>query len=120
MKGVAGKVCGSALGENGLGYMYAYGLYVEKDEKEAFSWFRKAERKSFALARFNLGICYERGVGVIKDHKKAENLFRLAAEQKLGLATSYYYWMTFLTMPIEFEDEYNEAERKALISKFYV
>lgn len=120
MKGVAGKICGSVLGENGLGYMCAYGLYVERDEKEAFSWFRKAARKDFALARFNLGICYEKGFGVMKDHKKAEHFFKLAAEQKLGLATSYYYWMLFPEELIEMEDEYNEAERKALISKFYL
>lgn len=56
----------------------------------------------------------------MKDHKKAEHFFKLAAEQKLGLATSYYYWMLFPEELIEMEDEYNEAERKALISKFYL
>lgn len=120
MEGVAGKVCGSALGENGLGYMYAYGLHVEKDETKAFLCFRKAARKNFSLALFNLGICHKNGVGVTRDHKKAEKLFKLAAEQHLGLATSYYSWMFFPDDLEHLEGEYNEAERMALTSKFYL
>ena len=87
-----GYICGQVLGENGLAYMYAYGLYVAKDCQKAVSLFRKAANNDFSLSQFNLGICYEQGWGVEKNHNQANLFFKKAAKLNLGLAKSYYSW----------------------------
>ena len=61
------NVCGKVLGENGLGYMYAKGLYVKQDYSKAVYWFRKAASKDFPMALFNLAVSYTKGEGVEKD-----------------------------------------------------
>ena len=68
------NVCGIVLGENGLGYMYAKGLYVKQDFTKAVYWFKKAANKDFPIALFNLSICYAKGEGVEKDEKEEGRL----------------------------------------------
>lgn len=121
----AGYLCGKVLGENGLAFMYAYGLYVVQDYRKAFGLFRKAANNGFSLAQFNLGICYEQGWGVAKNHDEAEMCFNAAADQNLGLAQSLYTWDSIADeyyQRLSFEDEleYNEKRRKELISQFHL
>ena len=72
---------GNHIAQNYLGICYAEGIGVEKDEKIAVEWFRKAAVQGFARAQDNLGYCYQYGLGVDKDEKKAVELYRKAAVQ---------------------------------------
>ena len=71
-----GYVSGRALGENGLGYMYAEGLFVEQDFEKAVSWFRKSSKRNFAVALHNLGVCFAKGKGVPKNPEEAAKYYR--------------------------------------------
>ena len=57
------------------------GQGVEKDEKEAVVWYRKAAEQGHPPAQNNLGFCYESGQGVVKDDKEAAKYYQLAAQQ---------------------------------------
>ena len=121
----AGYLCGKVLGENGLAFMYAYGLYVVQDYRKAFGLFRKAANNGFSLAQFNLGICYEQGWGVAKNHDVAETFFEKAADQNLGLAQSYYTWDSIADdnyVRLSFEDEvaFNDDRIKELVSRLHL
>ena len=54
-----------------LGWMYAEGSGVPKDEKQAVEWFRKAADLGNPAAMSNLGWMYANGRGVAKDEKQA-------------------------------------------------
>ena len=84
------NVCGKVLGENGLGYMYAKGLYVKQDFSLAVHWFKKAASNDFPLALYNLAVCYTNGEGVEKDKKEGGRLFNLAGDLGFTLANSCY------------------------------
>ncbi len=72
---------GDAQAQNNLGLMYAKGLGVPQDDKQAMSWFRKAAEKGDAEAQNNLGLTYVKGLGVPQDDKQAVSWFRKAAEE---------------------------------------
>ena len=86
------NVCGKVLGENGLGYMYAKGLYVQQDFSKAVRWFRKAASKDFPMALFNLAVCYTRGDGVEKDEVEGGRLYNLSGSLGFALANSGYFF----------------------------
>ncbi|MGL5334797.1 MAG: tetratricopeptide repeat protein [Enterovibrio sp.] len=62
-----------------IGIMYADGIGVAKDEKQAFYWYRKAAEQGYPEAQFALGAMYASGRGVDMDQKKAVHWFRKAA-----------------------------------------
>ncbi len=64
-----------------MGVMYADGLGVIQDFKEAAKMFGLAAQKGLISAQFNLGAFYEEGKGVAQDYKMAVKWYRLAAEQ---------------------------------------
>ena len=64
-----------------LGWMYANGYGVKKDEAEAVKWYRKAADQNDADAQRNLGVMYEKGRGVKKNEAEAVKWYRKAAEQ---------------------------------------
>jgi serine/threonine protein kinase len=92
------NVCGKVLGENGLGYMYAKGLYVKQDFSKAAFWFEKAARKKFPMALFNLAVCYTKGEGVKKDENEGARLFNLSGD--LGFALAYTGYFDFEEDPL--------------------
>ena len=61
--------------------IYLYGYGVEKDPKQAFSWFQRAAEGGNAKAQSNLGQMYAEGTGVEKDLVKAYQWLTLAAQQ---------------------------------------
>ena len=71
---------GDPFGQDGLGYMYAIGLGVERDLKQAVQWYRKAADQGYSSAQFHLGLMYAHGLGVEKDEKKAIEWYRKAAK----------------------------------------
>lgn len=108
------NLCGSVLGENGLGYMYAKGLYVPRDYNTAISWFKKAADKNFSMAIFNLSIAYRNGDGVTMNNKEANRLNHLAALQGYGAAVEIETWPSYPWLSIKSEAELNYKRHKEL------
>lgn len=63
-----------------LGFMYANGRGVLKDDSEAYRWYLKAANQGNPIAQCNLGRAYEEGKGVAKDEEEALKWYRKAAE----------------------------------------
>jgi TPR repeat protein len=72
---------GDAVAQFNLGYMYAYGRGVAKDEAEAVKWYRKAADQGRANAQNGLGVMYAKGQGVPKDETEAYKWFLLSGAQ---------------------------------------
>jgi len=72
---------GDALGQYGLGMMYATGKGVTKDYQQAVGLFRKAAEQGDAGAQDFLGVMYAKGQGVAKDYQQALVWLNKAAEQ---------------------------------------
>lgn len=88
----AAEMVGDALSQRYLGFMYASGTGVTKDEAEAVKWYQKAAEQGDVRAQFNLGHMYDHGRGVTQDDAVTVKWYRKAAEQgdadaqhKLGL-----------------------------------
>ena len=84
------NVCGKVLGENGLGYMYAKGLYVEQDFSKAVCWFKMAASKDFPMALFNLAVSYTKGEGVEKDEVEGGRLYNISGSLGFALANTAF------------------------------
>jgi len=80
---------GNAVAQFGLGLMYAHGLGVPQDHREAVKWYRLAAQQGNAVAQFGLGVMYAGGLGVPKDDREAVKWVHRAAEQ--GEASAQLY-----------------------------
>ena len=58
---------GDARAQNVVGYMYAGGEDVPKNDKEAVKWYRRAAEQGDARAQYNLANMYDMGRGVPED-----------------------------------------------------
>ena len=75
----------SAIGQLQMGYLYDGGYAdLEKDEEEAFRWFKLAADQNHPEALNALASCYFNGDGVSQDFDKAFDLYQRAAD--LGLS----------------------------------
>lgn len=93
-----------------LGVLYASGLGVKQDLKEAARWYKKAADQSYPLGMWNLAFLYVRGEGVPKvDYVKALGLFRNAAE--LGLDRAQYDLGMMYLNGLGTEENSKEAEK---------
>lgn len=67
-----------------IGWMYAQGLGVRKNAKEALKWLQRAGsadgNPDSAKAQHNLGVMYENGLGVTRDLKKAAYWYSRGAQ----------------------------------------
>jgi len=61
--------------------MYAKGIGVSKDNREAVKWYRKSAELGGAEAQYNLGMMYFKGDSVERDLKEARKWMLKAAEQ---------------------------------------
>lgn len=77
---------GDAFAQYNLGVMYAQGLGVGKNEKEAVGWYQKAAAQGYPEAQSNLGLMYEFGRGVDIDYELAMDWYSKAAAQGYALA----------------------------------
>lgn len=68
-----------------LGWMYDYGIYVEKDEKKAIQYCQNAADQGDIIAQAFLGWYYS-NLPSIRDDKKAIHFYQLAAQQGFALA----------------------------------
>ena len=64
-----------------LGWMYANGLGVRKNEAKMEEWYHKSAKAGNVGAQHDLGWIYYWGIGVTKDYNKAEKWMREAAEK---------------------------------------
>jgi TPR repeat protein len=71
--------------------LYATGVGVSKDEKEAVRWYRKAAEQGYVDAQNDLGLCYLNGEGVTGDDA-AVRWFRTAADQGHAAARYFLAW----------------------------
>jgi TPR repeat protein len=72
---------GHAEAQYRLGWGYANGRGVAKDDVQAATWYRKAAEQGHSGAQFGVGSSYATGTGVAKDDAQAAVWFREAAEQ---------------------------------------
>ncbi len=72
---------GHARAQIDLGFLYARGYGVPKDEAEAARLYRLAAAQGLPLAQFNLGYMYMYGQGVPQDEVEGLHWYRLAAER---------------------------------------
>ena len=87
---------GDAEAQFNLGWRYANGLGVPKDEDEVVKRVRKAADQGDANGQVNLGVMYEYGQGVAKDEGEAVKWYRKAADQgdangQVNLGLMYKY-----------------------------
>lgn len=54
---------GHADSQYNLALMYERGIGVDKDEKEAITWYQKAAEQGNSNAQYNLAVLYENGRG---------------------------------------------------------
>ena len=85
---------GYAPAQHNLATMYANGIGVERNFKEALKWFQMAAEQGVAESQFSLGLAYLKGKGVNQNFKEAAKWYRMAAERDLaraqnGLAEMY-------------------------------
>ena len=66
-----------------LGVLYADGLLVAKNERQAAAWLKKAARAGDAQAQYLLGHFAEQGIGMAKNTKTALRWRQKAAEQDI-------------------------------------
>lgn len=71
---------GNAEAQYSLGNCYFYGFGIEKDQREAVKWLRKAAEQGYKPAQNDLGHCYYSGAGVERDPEEADKWWRKAAE----------------------------------------
>ena len=80
---------GDAKAQAFLGYSFASGEGVPKDEVEAVMWSRKAAEQGDPMAQSLLGNSYAKGKGVPKDMVEAVKWYRKAAEQGIPMAQTF-------------------------------
>ena len=78
-----------------LGFLYANGHGVERDEAKAVALYRRAADLGLALAQFNLGYMYVHGQGVERDPDRGLAWYRRAGAQgfvaaQFNLGVRYY------------------------------
>lgn len=71
-----------------LGILYMKGLGVEKNEKAAFIWYKRASANGNTDAMYNLGTMYNQGRVVIRSTKDAVKWWKKSAE--LGNASGQF------------------------------
>eukprot|EP01088_Endostelium_zonatum_P019863 TRINITY_DN706_c1_g1_i2.p1 TRINITY_DN706_c1_g1~~TRINITY_DN706_c1_g1_i2.p1 ORF type:complete len:678 (-),score=240.77 TRINITY_DN706_c1_g1_i2:32-1783(-) len=73
-------------------YCYHEGTGVEKDQDQAYQWFKKAAEQGHVQAQFNAGLHYDKGEGVERDEEKAFEWTKKAAEQGDDEFEGSTYW----------------------------
>lgn len=110
---------GYAKAQNGLGYIYQYGVGVPKDYAQAVKWYRLAADHGDAVAQNNLGNLYFAGQGVHRNYSAAFDWVAKAASQGLtiaqhGVALMYRYGKGTTRNLAQALNFYHEAALKGL------
>ncbi|MFP4079619.1 MAG: tetratricopeptide repeat protein [Ectothiorhodospira sp.] len=79
---------GHATGRFNVGFMYANGQGVPRDDAEAVRWYRLAAEQGDAHAQCNLALMHVNGRGVEQDEAEAVQWYRYAADLENASAQS--------------------------------
>ena len=71
---------GDSEAQFSLGYEYASGREIARDDREAVKWYRQAAEAGNTSAQSNLGVMYSKGLGVEKNANTAVKWYHRAAE----------------------------------------
>ena len=77
---------GSRGAQHSVGYMYQYGIGVQRNYIAAINWYRVDAAKGGPASQYNLGYLYYFGYGVPRDFTEAMKWYRMAADQGMALA----------------------------------
>jgi hypothetical protein len=100
---------GNAEAQSKLGVLYASGVGMKMDKREAVSWYRKSAEQGYPVGQWNLAFMYVRGEGVAADFTEARQLFRKSAEN--GFANAQYDLGMMLLQGLGGKQDQNEAEK---------
>lgn len=64
-----------------LATKYQYGKDIQKDERQAFAWYKAAADQGLAVAQLNVGRMLADGIGTKKDETLARQYFEKAASR---------------------------------------
>ena len=78
---------GDADAQFEVGWMYAHGTGVSRNDGEAARWFRMAADQGDADAQRNLGWMYAHGLGVDRDDREAVYWYRANASKSSARST---------------------------------
>jgi TPR repeat protein len=100
---------GDVTSQHNLGFMYANGMGVARNDQEAVRWYRQAAEKGLASSQYNLGVMYANGVGLAQSDQEAVKWYQFAAEQ--GLADAQYNLGLMYDSGIGAAQSYSQAVR---------
>ena len=105
---------GQAAAQAYLGYMYAQGLGVPKDEVQAVQWLRRAADQGYPAAQFLLGLMIDKGHGAKQDFVEAEVWLDLAAARARSKERDYWTRIREAVASKLTRAELAEAQKRAL------
>ena len=91
---------GLADAQSSVGWMYAKGEGVPRDDAEAVKWYRRAAEQGHAEAQYNLGSMYDEGLGVSRSPSRsgsspmADKISRMARSIR-GVSTCVVWSISF-------------------------
>ncbi len=80
---------GDAKAQYAIGEMYEKGRGIERNPRQAFSWYSKATQKGNMKAEYKLGVAYLNGNGIRKNYQKAHNWLKKSSNK--GYVRAQYY-----------------------------
>ena len=80
---------GDADAQYQVGFSYAYGTGLPRDDERAVAWYRLAAEQGHAAAQHHLGVMYAHGEGTPQDFTEAIAWLRKAAAQESSPARYY-------------------------------
>jgi hypothetical protein len=99
---------GNATAEHNLGYLYALGLGVPRDQALAANWYRKSAEQGNAASQAELGRMYFQGAGVPRDPIEGYKWLLLAGRE----SPAARQYMRVASRMISY-DQMSEATRRA-------
>ena len=80
---------GDAAAQYNVGFSYAYGTGLPRNDERAVAWYRLAAEQGHAAAQHHLGVMYANGEGAPQDFTEAILWLRKAAAQDYSTARYY-------------------------------
>ena len=80
---------GDAKAQYAIGEMYEKGRGVERDPRQAFSWYSKSSQKGNMKAEYKLGMAYLNGKGIRKNYRKAHDWLQKSSNK--GYVRAQYH-----------------------------
>ena len=94
-----------------LGLMYADGLGVRQDYKEALRWLHLAAEQGDAKAQFALGFMYAQGEGIPQSYREAYKWYSTSATLGYKVATLETDYLAKKLNPQELKQAQDEASQ---------